>query len=48
MQFDKATHIMDVKEAKESREAKVLKTSQVREIRPQVLRACQGRKTLEE
>jgi len=39
---------MEVREAKESRETKVLKISQVRDILPRVLRACQGRKTLEE
>jgi len=39
---------MEVRETKESRETKVLKTSQVREILPQVLRACRGRKTLKE
>jgi hypothetical protein len=39
---------MEFREAKKSRETKVLKTSQVREILPQVLRACLGRKTLKE
>jgi len=35
-------------EARESRKTKVLKTSQLRESLSQVLRACKGRKTLEE
>jgi len=39
---------MDVREAVEPRETKVLKTSHVREIWPQVLTTCQERKTLEE
>lgn len=39
---------MEVREAKESRETKVLKTSQVRKILPQVLREYRGRKTLKE